>query len=90
LDNREGLLKLYIPLIAIILLYSSGKLLNYATNIKGLIIIISPFYIRLRLLESYILKVLYYLLNRYLTINKDYYLWYLFRYKYSVTVYTVI
>ena len=74
MDNRRRLLKLYIPLVAIILLYSSGKLLDYATNIKGLIIIIGPFYIRLRLLEQYILEVLYYILNRNLTINKDYYL----------------
>ena len=72
MDNRRRLLKLYILLVAIILLYSSGKLLDYATNIKGLIIIIGPFYIRLGLLEQYILEVLYYIPNRNSTINKDY------------------
>ena len=56
----------------IILLYSNSKLLDYATNIKGLVIIISPSCICFRLLEQYILKVLYYILNRNLTINKDY------------------
>ena len=51
LDNRRRLLKLYILLVAIILLYSSGKLLDYTTNIKGLTIIVSPFCIPLGLLE---------------------------------------
>ena len=90
LDNRKRLLKLYILLVAIILLYSSSKLLDYTTNIKGLIIIINPFYIRLRLLEQYILKVLYYFLNRNSTINNNYYLQYIYRYRYFITIYIVI
>ena len=73
LDNRRRLLKLYILLVTIILLYSSGKLLDYTTNIKGLAIIISPPYIRLRLLKQYILKILCCVPNRNLTINKNYY-----------------
>ena len=51
LDNRRRLFKLYILLVTIILLYNSGKLLDYITNIKGLAIIIGPSYIRLRLLK---------------------------------------
>ena len=73
LDNKRRLFKLYILLAAIILLYSSNKLLNYATNIKGLTIIIGPPYICLKLLKQYILKVLCCIPNRNLTINKNYY-----------------
>ena len=51
LNNRKRLFKLYILLVAIILLYSSSKLLDYAINIKGLIIIVNPFYIYFRLLK---------------------------------------
>jgi len=50
-DNRRKLLKLYILLVIIIFLYNSNKFLNYTTDIKGLIIIISPFYISFRLLK---------------------------------------
>ena len=51
LNNKRRLFKLYIPLIAIILLYSSGKLLDYTTDTKDFTIIIGPSYIRLRLLK---------------------------------------
>ena len=74
LNNGKRLFKLCILLVTIILLYSSGKLLDHATDTKGLTIIIGPFCIRFRLLEQHILEVLYYILNRNLTINKDYYL----------------
>ena len=90
LNNKRKLLKLCILLIIIILLYSNSKLLDYTTNIKGLIIIIGLSCIRLRLLEQYILKILCYVLNRNSTINKDYYFQYIYRCKYSITVYIII
>jgi len=72
-NNRKRLFKLYILLVTIILLYNSSKLLNHATNIKGLAIIVGPFYIYFKHLKQYILKVFCYILNKNLTINKDYY-----------------
>ena len=51
LDNRRKLFKFCILLVMIILLYSSGKLLDYTTDIKGFVIIVGLSYICLRLLE---------------------------------------